>query len=498
MALDPRQPVIAGFGELVRRPGEGGAEPAALMADAVRAALADTGAPDGDALLRRAGMLAGIPSAGWPDGDPARRVAELLGLDGVKTLRSSLQGGNGTQLVVNALAARIADGQLDAAVVCGAEALFTAAAAARSGEPTGWPQPDPARAPGEVLEGEAAPNTEAETAVGLIAPIMAYPLIENALRAASGRTAAEHQARIAGLWSRFSEVAATQPCAWSPEPRSAEELATPSPSNRLVSLPYTKLLNSNIQVDQAAALVLCSVATATALGVPRDRWVFVHAGAAAADEWFVSHRHTPAASPAIAACGRAVFEHAGAGPDDLGPIDLYSCFPAAVELAADALGLALDDPARPLTCTGGLTFFGGPGNNYATHGIGAVARQLRESDGDAIGLATALGWYATKHAVGLYGSAPPPRPFAALTPEPETPAARTVADPGDFEADAETCTVIYERDGSPSYGILFALRDDGERALGITRERDVLDAMPADGFLGSRVRLGSDRSFAPA
>src|SRR3954454_7308291 len=127
MALDPRLPVIVGFGELVRRPGEGGAEPAALMADAVRAAVADAGASDGDALLRRAGVLAGIPSAGWPDGDPARRGAELLGLDGVRTLRSSLQGGNGPQLVVHALAARIAAGQLDAAIVTGAEALYTVA-----------------------------------------------------------------------------------------------------------------------------------------------------------------------------------------------------------------------------------------------------------------------------------------------------------------------------------------------------------------------------------
>jgi acetyl-CoA C-acetyltransferase len=272
-----------------------------------------------------------------------------------------------------------------------------------------------------------------------------------------------------------------------------EEIGTPSGSNRRVTFPYTKLLNANIQVDQAAALILCSAETAEGLGVPRDRWVFLHAGAAAADEWFLSHRATLAASPAIAACGRAVFDHAGVGPDDLGAVDLYSCFPAAVQLGADALGLGLE---RQLTETGGLTFFGGPGNNYATHGIGAVVRALREQGG--VGLASALGWYATKHAVGLYGSEPPRDGYRAFEPPVGGPPARAVAEPGDFEATAETCTVVYERDGAASYGILFALLDDGRRALGITRDGDVLAEMPTDGFLGSRVRFDVDRGFAPA
>ncbi len=486
MALDPRLPVLCGLGEVVRRPGEGGDEPAALMAEAVRLALRDAGA-DGV----RPQVLAAVPSAGWPDGDPAGRVAELLGWDGVRTARSSLQGGNGPQLLVNALAQRIQEGALSVAAVCGAEALHTAA----TGPPPAWPAADGSRAPDEVLEGEAAPATSEEAAVGLIAPIMAYPLIENALRVAAGRTVAEHQALIAGLWARFSAVAAGQPAAWTPRRMTAQEIGTPSPSNRLVTLPYTKLLNANIRTDQAAALVLCSVAAAQAAGVPRERWVFPHAGAQAADEWYLSHRRSPAVSPAIAACGRAVYGHAGCGPDDLGPVDLYSCFPAAVQLGAHALGL---DLARDLTCTGGLTFFGGPGNNYATHGIAAVARRLRGAPAGTRGLATALGWYATKHAVGLYGSSPPERPFAAVDAEPDPVVPRVVADPGDHEATAETCTVVYERDGSPSYGILFALLDDGRRALGTTRDPGVLEAMPGDAFLGSRVRLRPDRDFAPA
>jgi acetyl-CoA C-acetyltransferase len=326
---------------------------------------------------------------------------------------------------------------------------------------------------------------------------MAYPLIENALRLAAGRSPDEHVELIARIWSRFSEVAARQPAAWTPRAYSPEYLATPSPENRRVTLPYTKLLNSNIQVDQAAALVLCSVGTARSFGVPTDRWVFLHAGAHATDEWFLSERRELHRSPAIRACGEAVFAHANATAGELGPVDLYSCFPAAVQLAADELGLPLDDPNRPLTCTGGLTFFGGPGNNYATHGIAAVARELREAPARTVGLATALGWYATKHAIGLYGNEPPARPFASLDPEPRPVEPRRVANPTDVRGTAETGTVIYDREGEPSYGILFALLDDGRRALGHSNDKGVLDAMTAGGVLGGPVQLRADRSFVP-
>lgn len=494
-AADPHAPVLVGLGEVTRRPGDDGpTEPGALMAEAVRAALQDAGA--GDALLGRVGAVGGVPSAAWPDGDPGRRVARLLGLDdGVATLRSSLQGGNGPQLLVNVLAQRIAAGALDAAIVCGAEALSTVARLAREGAAPDWPAADPGRAAGEVLEGEQAASTEAENAVGMIAPIMAYPLIENAIRAASGATPDEHLRAIAGLWSRFSAVAATRPAAWSPKAYTMEELATPSAANRQVTFPYTKLLNSNIQVDQGAAVLLASAATAQALGVPRDRWVFVHAGAHATDEWFVSERRELHRSPAIRACGEALLAHAGIGPGDLGPIDLYSCFPAAVQLAATALGLPLDDPGRPLTCTGGLTFFGGPGNNYATHGIVAVARELRAAPAGTHGLASALGWYATKHALGLYGNTPPAKAYASLAPAVDAPPARTVVAPAERDATAETCTLIHDRDGTPSYGILFALTAEGDRALAKTDDPAVMAAMTDARFLGAPVRLHADRTF---
>src|SRR5262249_22302959 len=161
--------------------------------------------------------------------------------------------------------------------------------------------------------------------------------------------------------------------------------------------PYTKLLNSNNMVEQGAGLILCSVEKARALGIPQDRWVFPLAGADAHDHWFMTNRADLCSSPAIRLAGRELFETAGVGADDLAHVDLYSCFPSAVQIAAEELGLGID---RPLTVTGGMSFAGGPWNNYPMHGIATMADRLREDTG-AVGLCTANGGYTTKHALGL-------------------------------------------------------------------------------------------------
>ena len=202
-------------------------------------------------------------------------------------------------------------------------------------------------------------------------------------------------------------MAATNPHAWIRTPRPAADIVTPGPDNRMVSFPYPKLCTANMQVDQGAGYIVCSVEAARAAGVPEERWVFPLAGADANDHWFISQRAELHRSPAIRLAGAAALGLAGLGIDDVASIDLYSCFPVVVQMAAAELGLPVDDPARPLTLTGGLTFGGGPGNNYTSHGIARAVGALRAEPG-AAALVTGLGWYATKHSIGIYASRPPP------------------------------------------------------------------------------------------
>ncbi|HTW43488.1 MAG TPA: hypothetical protein VMD79_14365 [Solirubrobacteraceae bacterium] len=492
MKIDPRAPVIVGVGQALQRASAGGEprEPVALMLDALRRAGEDSAT--GERLLRGADSVRCVPALSWHYRDAAALLAEGLGAHPRETVQSAAVGGDGPQVLLNDTARAIAAGELDVALLGGGEAVASVRGAQRDGRVLAWTIQDERVRPTRTLGRERAGVDAAEAAVGLAPPVCMYALIETAVRGARATRADAHLASIAGLWSRFSEVGARNPHAWLARAYTPAQIATPTSTNRLVCAPYTKLLSANIQVDMAAGVILASAEAAQRAGVPRERWVFVHAGAHAQDEWHVSERRRLDASPAIHAVGRAVCQHAGVALDELAHIDLYSCFPAAVQIAARELGLALDDPARPLTVTGGLTFAGGPGNNYSMHAIATLVERLREQP-DAYGLATALGWYVTKHAAGIYSARPPRQPFASLAPRPARPPARRASANYAGGARIEAYTVSYQRDATPEAAIIAALTCNDERALIRSTAQEVIAQMLAEDPLGEPLEIAADQ-----
>ena len=133
-------------------------------------------------------------------------------------------------------------------------------------------------------------------------------------------------------------------------------------------------------------------------------------GADLNDIWNVTRRPCLHESPAIRHASRLALEQAGMGLEAIGAFDLYSCFPSAFEIARREVGIGADDP-RTLSVTGGLPFFGGPGNNYSMHAIATVVDLIRQ-DRSLNAMVTANGWYLTKHSVGVYGGTPPARPWS--------------------------------------------------------------------------------------
>jgi acetyl-CoA C-acetyltransferase len=335
-----------------------------------------------------------------------------------------------------------------------------------------------------------------ELAHGFVLPTAIYPLFENAIRARRGWTVAEHRRRLGVLYGRFAAVAASNPHAWFREPRRPEEISDVGPENRMIAFPYPKRMNAIMEVDQAAAVVMTSVGRARELGIDPSRWVYLRGGADAHDHWLVSERVDYASSPAIAAAGRAALGAADVGIGDVGLFDLYSCFPSAVQIGRDMLGIAEDD-RRPLTVTGGLAYFGGPGNDYSMHAIASMCDRLRDAPG-TVGLVTALGWYLTKHAIGVYATSPPSRPW---TPVDGAALQRAVdAEPGPALVEAphgaaaiETYTVLYDRDGAPVRGVVIGRLDDGRRFLANTpADRALLDGLVREEAIGRRGRVASD------
>src|SRR5215207_7296793 len=430
--MDPRTPVVVGAGQTTQHPEDPAQarEPIDLLADAARAADADSGAPR--SVLRMLDTIAVVDIVSWKYPDPGALVGRRLGIEPRTTMTTTV-GGNSPQLLVNELASEIARGNARAVLIGGAECVYTRWRARR--EPKTWLDWTQAADPpcARVL-GDPRPGTnDYEMAHTAVAPTQIYPLFETALRAEAGRTVDEHQREVSELWATFAAVAAANPYAWSRVPYSPEEIRKPSPDNRVVTFPYLKRMCANIDVDEAAALLVCSYEVARDLGVPDDRLVFPLSAADAHDHFFFSERESLTASPAIAATGRAALDGAELGIDDVARFALYSCFPSAVEIALGALGLPGPNggDGRPLTVTGGLGFAGGPANNYSTHAIAAMVDACRRDPG-SIGMVSALGWYVTKHSIGLYSTAPPDGGFtrvdAATTQAPvEAPPGRTPA-----------------------------------------------------------------------
>ena len=493
MTTATRTPAVAGAGEIAQLPGTAPVAGAVdLMAEAARRAGADAGGT----LLERVEVVASVMSISLRHPDPGRLLAERLGLSGVRTIQS-LIGGNIPQYLVNHLGAEISAGRLDVALVAGVETVYS-----RKKTPSdavnelGDPLPEGEPAP---LFGDDRPGWTADEAAHQIAmPVNVYPLFEAALRARAGRGLDEHRRHASELWATFAAQAGSRPASWSSKAWSAEEIRTPSPENRMAVYPYTKLMCANIFTDQAAALLLCSPEAARAAGVAGDRLVYLHAGADGADTQFLTERASLAESPGIRAVTGDTLAGAGVGVDDIARFDLYSCFPSAVEMAMAEIGLA--GPAggddRPLTLTGGLSFFGGPGNNYVTHSIGAMVDACRADPG-SLGMLTGVGYFLTKHSAGVYSSRPPARGFARVDPAgtqariDATPA-RTPAGAYAGPATVEATAVQFNREGTPALGLLTALAPDGRRALANCIDPSALASMTTEEWAGRTVELATD------
>jgi acetyl-CoA C-acetyltransferase len=488
VALDPRTPVLVGGGQVVQQvPPEEAREPVALMADAARRAAEDAGAPGLLAAVESVRVVAQLSRRYL---DPGALVASLVGAEPRQSVVTSM-GGNVPQVLVDATALAVQRGELDVALLCGAEAWRSRTALRRLGRSPDWTTQPEDTPPADVLGEELVMSAPAELARGLFMPVQVYPLFECALRAAAGRPVAAHAEHLGRLWAGFSEVAAANPHAWSRERRTPEEVRTPGPGNRMIGFPYTKLMNSNNDVDQGAALLLCSAEAARRHGVPPDRWVFPHAGVEANDHAFVSARADLRSSPAIRLAGRRVLELAGIGVDDLTHVDLYSCFPSAVQVAAQELGLGSD---RPLTVTGGMSFAGGPWNDYATHAVATMLPLLREDPG-AWGLCTANGGFLTKHALGVYAARPPAAGFRRDSPQEAIDAlpATPVAEDHSGAATVEAYTVVHDREGRPATGFAACrTTPDGARAWCTTGDEAIMAAMTEEDLVGRPAHVGPD------
>lgn len=463
-------PVLVGCGQLTERSSEGeGRLPTEMMAEAVRLAAEDAGAA-GD-LLKDVDTIAAVsltvdapeaanPMSGTFSNVP-KTVANLLAIEPANYYYSTT-GGNTPQMLVNHFSEQIAQGHARTVLLTGGEALQTMMLRFKQQLPLDEWHDNPGGKPTSIGDGRA-PVNEHEAGYGLAVPSNTYPLFENALRGKYQRTPTEHQQAMGEVYQDLNKVAANNPLAWFPRARSAQEICTVSPDNRYVGYPYTKLLNSIIQVNQGAALILTTEANAKKMEIAQDKLVYLHGCADANDIWHLSERANYHSSPALKEIARQSLGMAQRDISEIDHFDIYSCFPSALEIACDELGISHQDP-RGLTVTGGLPYFGGAGNNYSMHAIAEMMTKLRDKPG-SFGLLNANGWFVTKHSMGIYSSQPFTRPWQRAAKEDyqakileQVIPAFTETPQG--EARIETYTVLHDHSGPRSAIVIGRLADD--------------------------------------
>jgi acetyl-CoA C-acetyltransferase len=487
--MDPRTPVLVGYGQINQRDADPATEPVDLMVGAARNA-ADPRVLEAVDSVRVVNLLS------WRYRDPGLLVAQRIRADKAQTRYTGI-GGNVPQTLVNKACLDIQHSRADVVLIAGAETWRTRRRVRADGGMLAWtsqdesvPLPDGADEGIEL----AGPG---DLRIKLDRPAFVYPMFEQALRIAAGEQPGDHRRRIGELWSQFSAVAASNPHAWSRDELPAEKIWQPGPDNRMISWPYTKLMNSNNMVDQGAALVLTSVEKAKYLQIPSDTWVFPYAGTDAHDTYAIGDRAEFSTSPAIRIAGARALALADVAIDDVELVDLYSCFPSAVQVAANELGLPLGDPDRSLTVTGGLTFAGGPWNNYVTHSIATMAERLVANPGQC-GLITANGGYLTKHSFGVYGTEPPTHEFRwqDVQTEVDKEPTRNAAVEWSGVGTVETWTTPFDRAGAPEKTFVAVRTPDDSRTLAVLTDASDAQASVAEDIAGAKVHVTADGTAA--
>jgi acetyl-CoA C-acetyltransferase len=498
MPLDPRTPVIVGVGQFTERiddPGYRGMSAVELATEAAKAALADTGA-DVDTVAKAVHTVVGLrqfeisgpmPAALGKSNNYPRSVMQRLGADPIRVILEPV-GGQGSQKVVTEFAGEIAVGRIEVAMVMGSEPGSTARYFADRDD-----KPDFT----EHIDGQLEDRghgiysyiDEYTVKHGLTGAPVQYALLDNARRARLGLGVADYRRSMAELFAPMSKVAAKNPFSSSPVERSVQEIETVTAENRMICDPYPRLLVARDTVNQGAAVIVMSVAAARRLGVPEERWVYLH-GHADMVEQALLERPDLGASPASVQAVDEGLRMAGVGAGDIATFDLYSCFPFPVFVAGEALGIGGDDP-RGLTLTGGLPYFGGPGNSYSLHAIAETVHEMRDRPGQ-FGFVGANGGIMSKYSVGIYSTEPrpwQPSTSAPLRKEVDTWPKVPVTKVPDGVGTIETYSVRY--DWPTRTGIIVGRLPDGSRFMATTEDEDLVTLMSDGDPLGAEIKVTS-------
>ncbi len=469
-----RRPVIVGIAQLTQKIDDPrlALSPIELMEQAIRDAAEDAGAP---ALVTSLDAIY-VPKGLWRHANPGRLLADRLGSPNARTLLGALSG-HIVQVLVDRACQEIAAGRADVIAIAGGESENSRRRLVRRGLAIHWDDATGGE-PGERVGRFEHVRMPEEERAGVVNATSLFALCDTSLRHARGESPSAHRDRIARLQADMSQIAREHPHAWIREALDPDRIRESGPGNRMVNYPYTKLMTSNIAVDQGAALILCSESAATRFGVPVEKRIHLRAATEMGYSTRLTEREQLHHHPGQALAATRVLELAQLAPEDLDHVDVYSCFPFAVQAGAAALGRSLD----PLpSVTGGMTFFGGPLGSYVLHSKASLFERLRAEPG-SVGVIGSLGGFYAHFGYGVYSTEPGDATLPIVEDVSDAYAAmprREVRGGYAGPVHVESYTVDVGHEG-PRNVTLTTLTDDGLRIFGRSSDPDLMKSLLAD------------------
>lgn len=411
--INPRTPVIIGVGQYqmdVPEDLSSASGPIEITARAIEVAVKDSGVSDIASRIDRLTSIRLFGDSGpvfpCPFGTSTNMPLSIAKVAGVRasTLIYSKLGGEQPQVQIAETARALQQGDAEVAIVCGGEAIANMKAASRQGVSLDWSDDPKIEDGAEFIDHgfvfSDLPIAPEEMRHSLINAIMVYAMMETARRLRLGLSVEDYQKRIGKLFEPFSKAAAQNPYSMFKDHMTASDIARPSDTNPMIASPYTKAMVAKDGVNQSAAVIMTTIGKAKALGIPEENWVFLN-GYAKGEEPLVSNRADIDRFPVLETLLENTLSAVGLNQSDVSEADFYSCFPIVVFSATEVMS---QTKVKTYTLTGGLPFFGGPGNNYSLHAIAEMVKALRGTD--KYGLIHANGGVMTKHAIGIYSTHP--------------------------------------------------------------------------------------------
>ena len=363
-----------------------------LMDKAVKEALSDSG----NELVKDYIDEIRIPKGFWRYRDPGKWIARNNNFKNIPTTYVTKIGVL-QQNLINEACQKIETGEINASIILGGEARFKQLRAVIEKKEYFETKLD--ENPDFYIKAKEDLYGDDELAVLGAMAVGYYATMETAIRKNDGEGIEEHQNNIALMYEEFSKIASENKDGWLNHPYAKEDILETSKKNKMLAYPYNKLHCTSWNVNQSAAIIICSEELANELEIDNKKRVYPISSSENNHMIAIQQRPKLYESLGMTYAANSINKMIERLDIKLDAYDLYSCFPAAIKMFTKSMGL---DSEIPKTVTGSMPYAGGPLNSFVIHSTVKMIQKIRALE-VKYGLITGVSGMMTKQSFCIWG-----------------------------------------------------------------------------------------------